>query len=224
MKQSESIVKLAAALTKAQAEMGGAVKDASNPFFKSKYADLASVIRAVKEPCAKHGLSYLQLPIRSENGVGVVTRLLHESGEWLEGEYTLPMVKNDPQAAGSAITYARRYALSALFAIPQVDTDAEDAMLRGTPEPLPEKPLEQWVEDLADSILVIKEGIASGDIGAAAQAWFELSDDEKRGLWVAPTRIVEGKRVETPYAPWTTAERDVLKSSEFKTAYHGNPA
>lgn len=221
MKQSESIAKLAAALVLAQTEMGGAVKDAANPFFKSKYADLGSVIKAIKEPCSKHGLSYIQLPIRSENGVGVVTRLLHESGEWLEGEYTLPMVKNDPQAAGSAITYARRYALSALFSIPQVDSDAEDAMFRGE---LPEKPLEQWVEDLADSILAIKEGIESDDLGAAAQAWFELSDEEKRGIWVSSTEIVNNKRVERPHAPFTTAERDVMKSQEFKTAYHGGAA
>ena len=118
MKQSESINNLAAALVKAQAEMGGAVKDSSNPFFKSKYADLTSVVRAVKEPFAKHGLAYTQFPICSEGAVGVVTRLIHESGEWLEAEYTLPMVKADPQAAGSAITYARRYALQAMAGIP----------------------------------------------------------------------------------------------------------
>ena len=218
MKQSESIARLAPALVLAQTEMGGAVKDAANPFFKSKYADLGSVIKAIKEPCSKHGLAYIQLPIRSENGVGVVTRLLHSSGEWLESEYTLPMVKSDPQAAGSAITYARRYALSALFAIPQVDTDAEDAMLRGD---IPEKPLEQCVEDLADSILAIKEGIACDDIASAAQCWFELSDEEKRSIWVAPSQIVGGKRIERPHAPFTTNERDIMKSQEFKTAYHG---
>ena len=221
MKQSESIAALAKALVAAQTEMGGAVKDAANPFFKSKYADLGSVIRAIKEPCSKHGLSYVQLPIRSENGVGVVTRLLHESGEWLEGEFTLPMVKNDPQAAGSAITYARRYALSALFSIPQVDSDAEDAMFRGA---LPEKPLEQWCDDLADSIAAIKEGIENDDLGAAAQAWFELSDEEKRGIWVSSTMIVDGKRVDRPNAPFTTAERDVMKSHPFKVAFHGEAA
>ncbi len=226
MKQSESVMKLAAALFLAQSEMGGAVKDATNPFFKSKYADLGSVIKAIKGPCGNHGLSYIQLPVRSENGVGVVTRLLHSSGEWLEEQFTLPMVKNDPQAAGSAITYARRYALSALFAIPQVDTDAEDAMLRGEAiaEALPEKPLEQWVEDLADSILAIKEGIHSGDLSQAAQCWFELSDQEKRGLWVAPSMIVDGKRVDREHAPWTTAERETIQSKEFRIAYHGETA
>jgi len=131
MKSSESIEKLAEALCAAQGEMGGAVKGSANPFFKSSYADLTSVIKAIKEPCQNNGLSYVQLPHRSDSSIGVVTRLIHTSGQWLENEFTLPMVKSDPQAAGSAITYARRYALQALFGIPAVDDDGESAMIRG---------------------------------------------------------------------------------------------
>lgn len=131
MKQSESINELATALSAAQAEMGGAVKDSANPFFKSKYADLTSVVKAIKEPFANHGLSYTQFPCAADGCVGVTTRLMHSSGQWLESEYMLPMVKNDPQAAGSAITYARRYALQAMAGIPTADDDAESAMLRG---------------------------------------------------------------------------------------------
>jgi hypothetical protein len=139
MKTSEQIKNLAEALCKAQSEMGGAVKDSANPFFKSKYADLTSVIKAIKQPFADNGLSYTQFPVSSEHGVGVITRLMHSSGEWLEHEYILPLVKKDPQAAGSAITYARRYALQAMAGIPTADDDAESAMLRGDkPEPLSE--------------------------------------------------------------------------------------
>lgn len=130
MNQSESIVKLSAAFAKAQSEMSGAVKDSANPFYKSKYADLVSVIKAIKEPFANNGLSYTQFPITGDNGIGVTTRLIHESGEWLESTFTLPMTKLDPQAAGSAITYARRYALQAMAGIPAVDDDAEIAMGR----------------------------------------------------------------------------------------------
>ena len=140
MNQSESIAKLSAALVKAQAEMSGAVKDSANPYFKSRYADLESVINAIKEPFAKYGLAYTQFPINDDKGVGVVTRLMHESGEWIECGYTLPLgfVKKDgvveprldPQSAGSAITYARRYALQAMAGIPAVDDDAEGAMGR----------------------------------------------------------------------------------------------
>ena len=72
-----------------------------------------------------------RFPVSNENGVGVSTRLMHISGQWLEMEYTLPTVKKDPQASGSAITYARRYALQSIAGIPTADDDAESAMLRG---------------------------------------------------------------------------------------------
>jgi len=130
MNQSESITELAVALCAAQSEMGGALKDSSNPFFKSKYADLGSVVKAIKEPFTKHGLAYVQFPYSDERGVGVVTRLLHTSGQWLESSFTLPMIKADPQAAGAAITYARRYALQSMAGIPTADDDAESAMFR----------------------------------------------------------------------------------------------
>jgi hypothetical protein len=131
MKSSESINELATALCAAQSQMGGAVKDSANPFFKSSYADLTSVIKAIKQPFADNGLSYTQFPVNNDSGVGVSTRLMHLSGQWLEMEYTLPTVKKDPQAAGSAITYARRYALQSIAGIPTADDDAESAMLRG---------------------------------------------------------------------------------------------
>ena len=130
MNTSESIKNLAASLCKAQAEMGGAVKDSKNPFFKSDYADLTSVIKAIKEPFANHGLSYTQFPTNDDGRIGVSTLLMHESGEYLEHSYTLPTTKADPQAAGSAITYARRYALQSIAGIPTADDDAESAMLR----------------------------------------------------------------------------------------------
>ena len=131
MKSSDAINELASALCNAQGQMGGAVKDSANPFFKSSYADLTSVIKAIKQPFADNGLSYTQFPVSNENGVGVSTRLMHVSGQWLEMEYTLPTVKKDPQASGSAITYARRYALQSIAGIPTADDDAESAMLRG---------------------------------------------------------------------------------------------
>jgi hypothetical protein len=131
MKASESINELATALCKAQSQMGGAVKDSSNPFFKSSYADLTSVIKAIKQPFADNGLSYAQFPTSFGDRIGVVTLLMHVSGQFLEKEYTLPTVKQDPQAAGSAITYARRYALQSIAGIPTADDDAESAMLRG---------------------------------------------------------------------------------------------
>lgn len=116
-------MELAKALCKAQSEMGGASKDAANPFFKSKYADLSSVMRVIKEPFANNGLSFVQFPLCDGQSAGVETILMHESGEWLKSEYLMPLVKKDPQGAGSAITYAKRYALQAMCGIPSEDDD-----------------------------------------------------------------------------------------------------
>lgn len=127
VKQSETIANLAAAMAAAQSEMGAAIKGASNPFFKSKYADLGSVIQAIKAPFAAHGLSYVQFPVSGESSVGVTTRLMHSSGEWLQQDYFIPLGKMDAQAAGSAITYARRYALQAIAGIPAEDDDGNAA-------------------------------------------------------------------------------------------------
>jgi hypothetical protein len=107
--------------------MCGAVKDSKNPFFKSSYADLGAVVKAIKEPFADNGLSYSQFPLFVDGKVGVETILMHISGEWMSGEIVLPMTKQDPQAAGSAITYARRYALQAIAGIPAEDDDGNHA-------------------------------------------------------------------------------------------------
>lgn len=151
MKTSESIAALAAALCKAQSEMGGAAKSADNPFFKSKYADLGSVVQAVKQPFADNGLSYVQFPISTQSAIGVVTRLMHESGEWLEQEYYLPLQKLDPQAAGSAITYARRYSLQAVAGIPAEDDDGESSMIRGKPKTITQPQVDSLYDALEES-------------------------------------------------------------------------
>jgi len=170
MRSSESINELAAALCKAQGEMGGAVKDSSNPFFKSSYADLTSVIKAIKQPFADNGLSYTQFPINFEDRIGVETRLMHKSGQWLEMDYTLPTVKKDPQAAGAAITYARRYALQSMAGIPVADDDAESAMIRGDDK----KPLS------ADQSLQIKTLLEeTGTDVAKFCKWLKVSSVDK---------------------------------------------
>jgi len=127
MEKSEQINDLASALCKAQDQMSGATKDSKNPFFKSSYADLSSVVKAVKQPFADNGLSYSQFPIYEEKLVGVETILMHSSGQWISSKLLLPMTKQDPQAAGSAITYARRYALQAIAGIPSEDDDGNSA-------------------------------------------------------------------------------------------------
>ena len=127
MEKSESIKNIAIAMCKAQGEMGGAHKGANNPFFKSKYADLGSVVEAVKEPFATNGLSYVQFPINDGDRIGVETILMHESGEWLSDRFTVKATKQDAQGAGSVITYCRRYGLQAVAGIPSEDDDGNAA-------------------------------------------------------------------------------------------------
>jgi hypothetical protein len=128
--QSESIGALAAALSKAQADITGALKDSSNPFFKSKYADLASCWDACRKQLAANGLSVMQTTRMTEQGLMLVTTLAHSSGEWMAGEMPVLTKDSSPQAQGSGITYARRYALAAIVGLAQIDDDAEAAQGR----------------------------------------------------------------------------------------------
>ncbi len=113
------------ALSKAQSKMKGAVKDSTNPHFRSRYADLESVIDALKAPFAEGGLSYYQSV--SEDGQRLVTTIAHESGETISGSVPLIIGKQDMQGVGSAITYARRYGLAALAGVSQTDDDGNAA-------------------------------------------------------------------------------------------------
>jgi hypothetical protein len=110
MQTSEQINEIASALAKAQGEMAGAVKDSANPFFKSKYADLASVWDACRAPLSNNGLAVLQSPTADGMKVSVETTLLHSSGQWIRDTLSVSAKEDSPQAVGSAITYLRRYA------------------------------------------------------------------------------------------------------------------
>lgn len=125
--QSDEIKDIAQAMCKAQATISGARKDSTNPFFKSNYADLGSVTEAIRESATANGLSYTQGNIPSENGITVVTTVMHSSGQWLRGFLFLPSTKVDPQQFGSAMTYARRYGLAAAFGVVQEDDDGNSA-------------------------------------------------------------------------------------------------
>jgi hypothetical protein len=128
--RSASIAALAAALAKAQGEMEGAAKGNLNPHFKSKYADLASVWDACREPLSKHGLAVLQ-PVSADGPrVTVTTMLVHSSGEWIGEALTMTAQQNTPQGVGSAITYGRRYGLSSMVGIAPEDDDGNAASAR----------------------------------------------------------------------------------------------
>jgi hypothetical protein len=132
MNKSESIGKISAALLKAQSSMGDAVKGAANPFFRSSYADLNSIREAVTPALNANGITVLQPTTTLDGRYYVETLLLHESGEYLSSLTEIVAAKaNDPQATGSAISYARRYGLQSFLSVGAVDDDSEAAMGRG---------------------------------------------------------------------------------------------
>lgn len=144
------------ALAKAQTEFPLVKKTDANPFFKSKYAGLPSVLEVVLPVLHKNGLYLSQSPISEGERVGIKTKIIHaESGEMLEDSFTMNLSKNDPQGAGSAITYARRYALVSMLGL-NVDED-DDANLAsttkvvpGTVRPKMVKTAQEEVDDLFD--------------------------------------------------------------------------
>jgi len=130
MNRSESIDQLATALALAQGKIRSAIKDTANPYFKSRYADLASIWDAVREPLSSNGLAVLQLPCADGPRVSVTTLLTHSSGQWISSELTMTAKEDAPQAIGSAITYARRYGLQSIAGVAPDDDDGESAQGR----------------------------------------------------------------------------------------------
>lgn len=144
MNMSPTIGALSAALSKAQGMMHAAPKDRENPFFKSQYATLASVIEAIRAPFTANGLAFSQPTRVDESGrVYVTTVLLHSSGEWISGEASAQAVKPDPQGVGSLISYMKRYGLQALVGIASADDDGHAASGLHLSEPKPAPPKER---------------------------------------------------------------------------------
>ena len=128
MYQSENLGELAKALAAAQGEMNAASKDATNPHFKTRYADLASIMDACRGPLAKHGLSVTQLPGRDEAGhVTLTTTLMHSSGQYIGSTIGVRPAQENPQVVGSILTYLRRYTLASVVGVVSDDDDGEAA-------------------------------------------------------------------------------------------------
>ena len=144
--RSESIANIAKALSQAQAVIARAEMDSTNPFLKNKYASLGSVIKAIQPVLKPNGLSYTQIVEGEGATIGVITVLMHESGEWIESRISMPLGeergKSLAQAAGGIITYLRRYSLSAIFGVyAEEDTDAQKVEKKAKTEaPAPEPP------------------------------------------------------------------------------------
>lgn len=127
----------AEAFVKLQAAIKPAVKDATNPAFRSKYADLSAVWEAVRGPLAETGFSVIQSPDFEGQDVWLKTTVLHKSGEKMEGRYPLRPTKQDPQGFGSALTYAKRYSLAAMLGVVADDDDDGNAASAPAPKQAP---------------------------------------------------------------------------------------
>jgi hypothetical protein len=158
MHKSETIGKLAESLAKAQAEITSISKDRTNPHFKNRYATLDAILDAVRHTLAKHGLSIVQGASDTTQGFNVETYLVHSSGEYIANVVAVPVSKQDAQGVGSAMTYGRRYGVSALLALStDEDDDGEAAAKKPTPKAEPVKsqagdPKREWDGTDADAL------------------------------------------------------------------------
>jgi len=195
MQKSDSIVELTKALVKAQSSYNALIKDSKNPFFKSKYADLAACIECTREPLARNGLAVMQSTEVDGDKTVVETILAHISGEWIAGRYPLTPIKNDCQGLGAALTYARRYSLTAMLGIAAEDDDGETASGRGGTR-VEDKPAAVWSNALIDEVKKLsRDGKVGRDVlkdyiqrynlstGTKYENITDLNSDEKlRGL------------------------------------------
>ena len=135
IEHSTEITQLIAALHAASPSLSGVKRDSINPHFKNRYATLEAVIDAAKGPLFDNGIVFTQAPGRMiEGSIELTTMLMHKTGQWMKSTIHIPLSKQDPQGAGSAITYGCRYALMAMLGLPPIDDDAEGAIDRKKPE------------------------------------------------------------------------------------------
>lgn len=213
METSEQINEIATALSKAQAQIEGASKDRTNPAFKSRYADLSSVMDACKIPLTSNGLCVVQVADSiAGDTVTVHTRLLHTSGQWIGGSLTMRPTKSDPQGIGSAITYARRYALAALVGVCPEDDDGNAASAAPAAR--------AQARDIAveTAITGIRAGQSSADVFSRWRHFGEkLSADQRSAVFAAlPENIRDQIRAEKAALDSTAAEK--------RAAEQGQPA
>lgn len=199
MNKSDNINELAAALSKAQACFEAAKKDRANPFFKSKYADLASVLDATREALAKNNLSFSQIPVKENGELLLQTIIMHSSGQWISGAYPILTAKMDAQGLGSGITYARRYALQAMLGVAAEDDDGEAAVGRTvkaatvTGEVKTKKP--EWTKDQTAEAGTIRAEIEELGGGERFKTlWSKMQYDNPSDTIDAMTALVKELR------------------------------
>lgn len=188
IRMSDSVAKIFPAFLKAQEEFDVALKDSDNPFHKSKYADFSSVLQAVAEHLHNNKIAFQQHPHSEEGKIGVSTILMHESGEWISSEFSMPIPKLSFQEAGGGITYARRYALQAICGITAEDDDGNGVTSaersQGQARPAAKAPAKQNSSPRKAGV----QKTAPSDGGVQA---FEVKDIEGKAETIATLEMVE---------------------------------
>jgi len=190
MNKSDEIKDLATALAAAQGELENASKNAQNPHFRSKYADLAEIINCIRPVFSKHGLATMQCPSFSDGVASVETVLMHKSGQWMSSNVSAPVGKQDAQGVGSAITYLRRYSLAAVANLAQEDDDANTAVGRGKQR--------TEVETISKDQIADLEALAQ-EVGADIEKFtgflkIRKLDDLPKSQYQAAVKALEHKR------------------------------
>lgn len=231
MEKSEQIDQLAAALANAQGKIRGASKDSSNPFYRSKYADLESCWDAIRDAFTENGLAVAQPVSLTDGAVTVTTILLHTSGQWMSERMTMTPMRQgkggewvkaeDPQSLGSCITYNRRYSLQAMTGLTPIDDDGNAASgipaeTHKTPKPPPQpqqglqKPPQQQDSKEDKAAKAISAQASCGKLDAL---WAKVEADFKEDK-EALGRLAEkaqAKRHELLMAFIPTADAEKLK-------------
>lgn len=178
---------IAAAFVKAKRAFGPALKDKTNPAFRSKYADLGACIDAVDDALLANGIAFFQETSEDATGVTVETVFLHESGETLRcGKLHVPAAKLDPQGFGSALSYARRYSLMAACGIAPEDDDGEAATKAVNKAKASAKTsTESAADDMSPRARAMRivAGVAKGDAAGAAEYLAALDDETLAAIW-----------------------------------------
>ena len=189
---SDTINELATALAKAQGDITGASKDKTNPHFKSAYADLASVWDACRMALSKNGIAVIQCPSASGATVTVTTILTHASGQRIESSLEMTATQNTPQGIGSAITYARRYALASMVGVAPEDDDGNAASAKTNGPAEPPKPT---APDGFDDWLRMLQGVALQGSDALKAAWEDSSIVMRRFMTSNAKHIWDGLKL-----------------------------
>lgn len=197
MNTSENINEIAKALASAQLTMENAGKNAVNPHFKNKYADLAEVLNVVRPALAAQGIAFVQLTSTQGEALVLHTRMIHTSGQWIESQYPVCKFPATSQQMGAAMTYARRYSLASICGIAQEDDDLADGKA-AAPVAAPKKTTNR-AEDEAARRMLVKEGeaVARDGIDALAKWWKALSASDRETIGQDTLALLKSHAAET---------------------------